>query len=55
MNGTSWFMQLLVLGIALTASNYFYQLAATEKWGTAFERSFFQWVAILAVWIALRP
>ena len=42
-------------GIFLTIGNFLYQaLAGSHDWSVAVDRSYFQWVAILCVWIAIR-
>lgn len=40
------------LFVGLTAGNFAYQLCAAQDWANATERSFFQLMALLAVWIA---
>ena len=37
--------------VGLTAGNFAYQLFAAHDWATATERSFFQFTALLTVWI----
>lgn len=39
------------LFVGLTAGNFAYQLFAAQDWATATERSFFQFMALLAVLI----
>jgi hypothetical protein len=44
-------VSLLGLLVGLTAGNFAYQLFTAQDWITATERSFFQFMALLAVWI----
>jgi hypothetical protein len=47
-------MSYLYLTLALTAANYFYQFTGHLEWKVAFERSFFQALALLAAFL-LQP
>lgn len=38
------------LGLALALGNFAYQLFGSEQWGVALERTWFQCVALFAVW-----
>lgn len=38
---------LIVIGASLTVGNYLFQLAMAQDWQVAFDRSFFQCVALL--------
>ena len=40
---------LLIIGAALTASNFIYQAAAGNDWAQAFDRSVFQALALAVV------
>lgn len=50
-------MKFTILWTALTVGNFLYQALTSGNWAAATERSFFQGVAIFAVWltIVLRP
>lgn len=45
---------LTALLIGLTAGNFFMRAVTDQDWNTAIERSFFQFVALLCVWIMSR-
>lgn len=45
---------LLMAAAALTFANFLYQALTWQRWETAFERSFFQAMALLVVYIAIR-
>jgi len=45
-------MKYIVIVICLMAGNFLYQALNAEVWAAAAERSFFQAVAVLAVWIS---
>ena len=42
---------LIILAIGLTAGNFFVEAITDCDWGTAAERSFFQIMALLSVWL----
>jgi len=48
------FIDLFVLSLSLALGNFLYQYWNDELYMVAFERTFFQWVAIFAVYIRLK-
>jgi hypothetical protein len=44
----------MTIWIALTAGNFFAAYYA-GNWDSAFERSFFQFIAVFCVWLFVRP
>jgi hypothetical protein len=45
---------IFILFAVFTTGNFVYQAFTSQDWTTALERSFFQFMAFLAVWIAMR-
>ena len=48
------FIDAIVMCAGLTASNFAYQFAKSGDYATAFERSFFQCVAVVIFWLVWR-
>lgn len=49
MNFLSKTFYLIVICLSLSAGNFFYQYLNNQEWNVAAERSFFQFIALLAV------
>ena len=45
---------ILLLWLGLTAGNFIYQALTARDYGCAIDRSFFQFVALLLVWMRMR-
>lgn len=42
---------LINVGVGFTVGNYLFQALTKKKWNTAFERSYFQGMALLAIYV----
>lgn len=44
--------KLIMTAVAMTDANFIFQQMTGQNWGVALERSFFQMIALFAVWLA---
>jgi hypothetical protein len=52
--GRKWVSWLITIWLTLATANFAYAAFVSEDWAAALERSFFQFIALVGVWIVVR-